>query len=172
MDKNSLVTAYTKRDAVHETYVGRFSQKHLLNKDSQRVSDVRMMANYWLRLGNTSASTNYLSFLEDTLSKLEGKRVGLVRMDNGFFAKETLDYSKNKELADVIACCFNNRIKYSLTHERKWIELTDGLEISETIYQANGWEKLRRIVMVRQEIEKRPKAAGKQIKQLDLFEDE
>ena len=46
----------------------------------------------------------------------------------------------------------NNRIKYSLTNERKWIELTDGLEISETIYQANGWEKPKRIVMVRQEL--------------------
>lgn len=136
------------------------------------VSDVRMIANYWLRPGNTSASTNYLSFLEDTLSKLEGKRVGLVRMDSGFFAKEILDYLEMKGLHYIIACRFNNRIKYSLTHERKWIELTDGLEISETIYQANGWEKPRRIVMVRQEIDKRPKAAGKQIKQLELFEDE
>ena len=44
------------------------------------------------------------------------------------------------------------------------------MEISETTYQANGWEKARRIVMVRQEIEKRPKAAGKQIKQLELDE--
>ena len=55
------------------------------------VSDVRMIANYWLRPGNTSASTNYLSFLEDTLSKLEGKRVGLVRMDSGFFARKYPD---------------------------------------------------------------------------------
>ena len=58
-----------------------------------------------------------------------------------------------KGLHNIIACRFNNRKKYSLTHERKWIELTDGLEISETIYQANGWEKPRRIVMVRQEID-------------------
>ena len=71
-----------------------------------------------------------------------------------------------KGLHYIIACRFNNRIKYSLTHERKWIELTDGLEISENIYLANGWEKPRRIVMVRQDIEKCPKAAGKQIKQL------
>lgn len=79
---------------------------------------------------------------------------------------------ENKELHYIIACRFNNRIKYSLTHERKRIELAEGLEISETTYQANGWEKARRIVMVRQEIEKRPKAAGKQIKQMELFEDE
>ena len=131
-----------------------------------------MIANYWLRPGNTSANTNYLSFLEDTLSKLDGKRVGLVRMDSGFFAKEILDSLEDKGLHYVIACRFNNRIKYSLANERKWIELTDGLEISENTYQANSWERPRRIVMVRQEIEKRPKAAGKQIKQLELFEDE
>lgn len=49
------------------------------------VSDVRMIANYWLRPGNTSASANYLAFLEDTLSRLRDKKVGLVRMDSGFF---------------------------------------------------------------------------------------
>ena len=103
------------------------------------VSDVRMIANYWLRPGNTSANTNYLSFLEDTLSKLDGKRVGLVRMDSGFFAKEILDSLEDKGLHYITACRFNNRIKYSLANERKWIELTDGLEISENTYQANSW---------------------------------
>ena len=51
-----------------------------------------MIANYWLRPGNTSASTNYLAFLEDTLENLQGKTVRLIRMDSGFFAKEILDY--------------------------------------------------------------------------------
>lgn len=136
------------------------------------VSDVRMIANYWLRPGNTSASTNYLAFLEDTLSRLRGKKVGLVRMDSGFFAKNILDYLEERELHYIIACRFNNRIKYSLTHEKVWVGGTDGLEISETTYQAENWESPRRIVMVRQEVEKRPKAAGKQVRQLELFEDE
>lgn len=62
-------------------------------------------------------------------------------MDSGFFANEILDYLENKELHYIIACRFNNRIKYSLTHDRKWIELAEGLEISETTYQANGWRR-------------------------------
>ena len=136
------------------------------------ISDVRMIANYWLRPGNTSSNINYIAFLEDTLSRLGDKRVGLVRMDSGFFAKNILDCLERKKLHYIVACRFNNRIKYSLTHERTWIEITDGLEISETTYQANGWEKPRRIVMVRQEIEKRPNAAGKPIRQLVLFENE
>ena len=131
-----------------------------------------MIANYWLRPGNTSASTNYLAFLEDTLSRLHGKTVGLVRMDSGFFAKDILDHLEERKLRYIIACRFNNRIKFSLTHEKVWTEIADGLEIAETSYQADGWEKARRIVMVRQEVEKRPNAAGKQVRQMELFEEE
>lgn len=136
------------------------------------VSDVRMIANYWLRPGNTSASTNYLSFLEDTLSRLQDKRVGLIRMDSGFFSGNILGYLEQRQLSYIIACRLNNRIKYSLTHEKTWVEVADGLEIAETTYQAEHWDSPRRIVMVRQEVEKRPKAAGKQVRQLELFEDE
>lgn len=136
------------------------------------VSDMRMIANYWLRPGDTSASTNYLAFLDDTLSRLQDKRVGLVRMDSGFFCKDILDYLEDKQLHYIIACRFNNRVKYELTHNHRWVEITTGLEISESTYQADSWDKPRRVVMVRQEIEKRPKAVGKQVKQLSLFEDE
>lgn len=128
------------------------------------VSEVRMVANFWLRPGNTSASTNYLAFLDDTLARLQNKQVGLRRMDSGFFPRETLDYLEENGLHYIIA--------YRFTHASKWLELARGLELSETTYQANGWESPRRIVMVRQKIEKRPKGAGKQIRQQELFENE
>lgn len=79
---------------------------------------------------------------------------------------------EDKELYYIVACRFNNRIKYSLTHEHVWVEVLNGLEISETMYQANGRDKPRRIVMVRQEIEKRPQAVGKPVRQMELFENE
>lgn len=60
------------------------------------VADLRMIANFWLRPGNTSASTNFLSFLEDTLEKLHGKRVGLVRMDSGFFSDHIMKTLEKK----------------------------------------------------------------------------
>lgn len=53
------------------------------------VSDVRM-TNYLLRPGNIAASTNYLAFLEGTLSKLENKTAGLVRMKSDFFTEKIL----------------------------------------------------------------------------------
>ena len=96
----------------------------------------------------------------------------MVRMDIGFLRRRYLTIWKIKELYYIVACWFNNRFKYSLTHEHVWVEVLNGLEISETMYQANGRDKPRRIVMVRQEIEKRPQAVGKPVRQMELFENE
>ena len=62
------------------------------------VSDIRMIANYWLRPGNTASTSNCLSFLEDTLSRLRNKTAGLIRMDSGFFTKEIFDHLEDKHL--------------------------------------------------------------------------
>lgn len=136
------------------------------------VADLRMIANYWLRPGNTGATTNYLSFLEDTLSHLPNKQVGLIRMDSGFYSKEIFDYLEQRSLSYIIACRFTSRFKYALVRQKVWVEIADGIEVAETTYQADDWQNPRRIVMVRQHIDKRPNAAGKQIKQLELFTDD
>ena len=86
------------------------------------VSDIRMIADYWLRPGNTAASTNYLSFLEDTLENLAGKRVGLIRMDSGFFTKEILDYLEQKGLEYIVACRFTWPIKRELVGGKAWLK--------------------------------------------------
>lgn len=135
------------------------------------VSDVRMIANCWLRPGNTSAQTNFLAFLDDTLEKMKGKRVGLVRADSGFFSNVIMNRLEELDMNYIIACRFNNRIKHELAYERKWVNVADGIDIAEGTYQGLCWEVPRRIVMVRQRIDERPKAAGKLIKQQHLFPD-
>ena len=118
------------------------------------VADLRMIANYWLRPRNTSASTNYLSFLDNTLDRLHGKKVGLIRMDSGFFRGDIFDRLEEKHLPYIVACRFNNSIKIRLASQAKWTKIADGLHIAESTYQAQDWEKPRRIIMVRQEIDK------------------
>ena len=49
------------------------------------------------------------------------------------------------------------------------MKIENGIEITEFAYQGEDWEKPRRMVAVRQKIEIRPKATGKQLK---LFEDD
>jgi len=125
--------------------------------------EMRMVTNFWLRPGNTSASTSFLPFLEDTLDRLRGKKVGLVRMDSGFFSGDIIEYLEMKKLHYIISCKFNNTIKKSLARETSWVEIAEGIEIAETTYKADKWTKARRIVMVRQDTSKRD-AVGKLLK--------
>jgi len=135
------------------------------------VSDVKMVANFWLRSGNTSSGEGFVAFLEDTFQKLKNKTIGLLRLDSGFYCKEILDYIEQKEkpINYVVAVKFYEPIQRMIAGINTWLTVDDGIEISETLYQSPLWEKPRRIVFVRQRIKERPKAAGKTLK---LFKDE
>ncbi len=45
------------------------------------VSDVKLVANLWLRSGNTVSAEGFIPFLEDTFTKLQGKNLTLSAAD-------------------------------------------------------------------------------------------
>ena len=135
------------------------------------VSDLKLVANMWLRSGDTADSNNFLSFLQDTFSKLEGKKVSLIRMDSGFCSKEILDFLEAKSgLSYVVAARLLQPIqRLAASKEMNWLAIEKGLEIGEVSYQAGTWTAPRRLVIVRQRVADRPNAPGKTLK---LFADD
>lgn len=167
---SSVMTRYGSQEGAKKGYnpakKGRLSHHPLI----AFVNDVKLVANMWLRSGNSSSANNFLSFLEDTLSKLKNKNVSLIRLDSGFFSKEILDYLEQTKRNYIIAARFNHPIQRIIDMSNNWILLDDGIEICEQFYQSQSWEKPRRMVVVRQKIKERPNAPGKT---LSLFpEDE
>ena len=55
------------------------------------VDECKMIANFWLRSGNAYTTNNFLSFLQDTMDRLKGKKVSLLRADSGFYGREIFD---------------------------------------------------------------------------------
>ena len=133
------------------------------------IADVKLVANMWLRSGNASSANNFLSFLEDTLSKLRNKTVSLVRLDSGFFQSDILDYLEARSMQYIVAAKFTHPIQRMIDASVNWILLDDGIEICEQMYKSESWNKARRMVIVRQRIKDRPQAPGKQ---LTLFAEE
>ena len=133
------------------------------------VSDVNLVANMWLRSGDTSSANNFLSFLEDTLQKLQNKTIGLIRLDSGFFQSDILDYLEQRNTDYIIAAKFTHPIQRIIADHKAWIHLDDGIEICEQTYKSDSWNKERRLVIVRQRIKERPNATGKM---LSLFPEE
>lgn len=168
---SSVLTRYGEQEGARRGYnphkPGRVSHHPLI----AFVSDVKLVANLWLRSGNTSSSEGFLPFLEDTFQKLSNKNISLLRLDSGFYSNEIFQYLERKEkpVQYITAMRFYEPIQRMLAREQGWLTLDDGIEISEMQYHCPSWKKKRRIVMVRQQIKKRPKAAGKTLK---LFDDE
>jgi len=166
---SSVMTRYGEQEGAKKGYNpnkrGRASHHPLI----AFIADVKLVANMWLRSGNTSAANNFLSFLEDTLSKLKNKTIGLIRLDSGFCQSDILDYLEEKDFNYVVAAKFTYPIQRIIDAAKNWLILDTGVEICEQFYQSESWAKPRRIVIVRQKIKDRPKATGKQ---LSLFSEE
>lgn len=130
------------------------------------VNDIRMVANCWNRSGNTASSSNAINFLEETFSILCDKKVGLFRADSGFCSSQILDYIESKSIAYVMSCKLYANLQSEIYQIKKWNPLGAGIWISEIQYKQGGWQKPRRIVVIRQQQEVRAKVTGKKLKTL------
>lgn len=166
---SSVMTRYGAQEGAKKGYnpvkKGRPSHHPLI----AFIADVKLVANMWLRSGDTSSANNFLSFLDDTLSKLKNKTVSLIRLDSGFFQSNILDYLEEKPMKYIVAARFTHPVQRLIDARQNWILLDTGIEICEQMYQSNAWKKPRRMVIVRQRINERPQAPGKQ---LSLFAEE
>ena len=131
------------------------------------ISQTRMVANAWLRPGNTADSSNCKAFMEETFTHtLRSKNVGLVRADSGFYTEEILGYLDEKSHNYIIAARMYPNVKREIGGQKEWVELAKGIHLNEMKFShING--KARRYILIRKEVAIRPKAGGKL-----LFENE
>jgi len=78
------------------------------------VADTRMIANCWLRSGNSSSANNVQAFLANTLHRLGGKHVSLLRADSGFSDSAFLDHLEAQQMHYVIALRQNYPLQHAL----------------------------------------------------------
>ena len=135
------------------------------------IADVEMVANFWLRSGDAHTANNFEAFLEQTLSNLQNKTIGLLRADSGFDSKKIFELleKRDRPISYIIGCPMYVTIQRTIESQKVWMQLEEGIEIAQTSYQSPTWDKSRRLIMVRQKVSARPKATGKV---LSLFEDD
>jgi hypothetical protein len=88
-------------------------------------------------------------------------------MDSGFYSKTVLEYLESITLDYLVAVRFYIPIQKMISLKQNWLYLDEGIEICDTTYQSPEWDQPRRMVVVRQKVNERPKAAGKT---LSIFE--
>ena len=126
------------------------------------IAETRMVANAWLRPGNTAALSNCKAFIDETFEILLNKKVGLVRADSGFYAHDFLNYlEQEKKVNYIVAVKMYPTIKKELRMLQEWTHLKEGIETAEFEYRSPEWKKPRRMIAVRKNIHILTKATGK-----------
>lgn len=126
------------------------------------VSELRMVANAWLRPGNVVSNSNVYEFLKESIDILQNKQIGLLRGDSGFFGRKFFEFLESRSINYIIACKMYPTLKKQIKELHNWITVDKGIEITEFDFQANNWlGKSRRMVVVRQSVKQKPKAVGK-----------
>ncbi len=154
---SSVITRYGQQEGAKRGYNPEKKGRNSHHPLFAFVNDIRMVANCWNRSGNTSSSNNCIHFLEETFAILKNKKVGLLRADSGFCSQAILEFIEEKNIAYVMACKLYANLQSTIYSIKKWNAIGEGLWITEIAYQQGGWSKARRMIIIKQSEEIRPK---------------
>jgi hypothetical protein len=128
------------------------------------LAEAKIILHAWLRSGNAGTARGVKAFLAESLARLpQGFRLYAVRADSGFFVSEFLDDLEERGLPYAIAVRMTRPIQRLLFGIREWTRFGAGLDVAEFQYQALGWKRPRRLVVIREELRERPDAKGRKL---------
>jgi hypothetical protein len=158
---SSVITRYGNQEGAKKGYnpkkMGRNSHHPLM----AFIDQTKMVANAWMRSGNTADLNNYENFLNETFDiALKDKEIGLVRADSGFYANGFLKWFEKRQLNYVIAVKFYENIKYQIGAVEQWTNISYGLDVCNLYFKPDNGEE-RRYIIVRKKLSKYPNSSGK-----------
>ncbi len=127
------------------------------------LAEARGLAHVWLRSGNTGAARGATAFLTEVRALLPAHvAISLVRADSGFFDEAFLLAVEAAHLPYIVAARFTNPLQ-AATYRLAFRPFAPGLEVGEIAYRALRWTTARGLVVVREELARRPTARGREL---------
>ena len=158
---SSVITRYGNQEGAKKGYNPRKMGRNSHHPLMAFIDQTKMVANAWMRAGNTSDINNYDAFLTETFNiALKDKEIGLVRADSGFYSNNFLKWFEKRDLNYVIAVKFYQNIKYEIGKIERWVEIIKGLDVCSLYFKPDNGEK-RRYIIVRKKVDNFPKSGGK-----------
>jgi hypothetical protein len=126
-------------------------------------ADVRLVAQLWLRPGNTRCGNNVTAFFMDLWENLPSHiRLRGVRADSGFCLPELLALWEQLNLPYVVVARWNRPIQKIIRGDLLWTPTeVPGTEVAELEYQAMSWPQPRRLVLLRHRVDEATERGGK-----------
>ena len=130
------------------------------------LSEVRLVASFWLRAGNSSCANNVVGFFLDLWENLPRHlNLRVVRADSGFCVSELLRLWEQLRLKFIVVARLNQPVQRLLRKETAWAATeVEGTDVAEVDFREADWPADARLILIRHRLqEKRGRAGGKML---------
>lgn len=159
---STVISRYGSQEGVEQGYNPRKHGRGSHHPLMAFVAETKMVANAWMRTGNSAASTDFEGFFDELLEIIPVKRIGLLRADSGFYGQNILEKLEENQLQYIVATKMNKGLVNKIFYIKNWFPLKEeGYWVSSFSYCANGWDHERRIIVVRKDSDQYPQTGGK-----------
>lgn len=126
------------------------------------LSEVRMVASFWLRPGNSSCGNNVAAFFLDLWDNLPGHlRLRVIRADSGFYSGELLRVWDQLRLKFIVVARLTRPIQGLLRAETNWLSTEiDGTEVALIEHGEADLPASARFIAIRHRVKDRKGRAG------------
>jgi hypothetical protein len=159
---STVITRFGEQEGAEKGYNARYRGRKSHHPIIAFVAETKMVANAWMRTGDSASSTEFVEFLDNTFTMLPREKVSLLRADSGFCSNKTLNNLEGRKLRYIIAMPMKAGLVEKILNADGWISSeTEGADLCCFQYKSKGWSKSRRVVVVRKDTEILSKCGGK-----------
>lgn len=128
------------------------------------LSEVRLVANFWLRPGNTSCANNMVAFFQEVWTNLPAHvRLRVIRADAGFCVAELMRLWEALRLKFIVVARLTRPVQSLLRREDQWVTTAiAGTEVCELDHREADHPATARCIAIRHRLkDKQSRAGGK-----------
>jgi hypothetical protein len=161
LDSTRLLHEDGHQDGVAVGYT-RFGTKPCLHPLLAIFSEVRLVAGFWLRSGNSACANNVEAFFLDLWDNLPTHlRLRVVRADSGFYSAALMHLWVKLKINFIVVAKLTQPVQSLLRRETQWLPTgIDGTEVAELDHREADAPATTRFLAIRHRLEDKTSRAG------------
>lgn len=135
------------------------------------LEEPKLVVGFWLRAGNSSCANNIIAFTLELLQNLPKHiRLRLVRADSGFCNASWLWLLETQHLKYIVVARLLAPLQRLCRKETIW-QPTEviGTEVAQVWHQEHGWQKPRRLILIRHKVADKKRPGGKKLLEVEGY---
>ncbi len=164
LDSTRLLHEDSHQEGVAVGYT-RMGNKPCLHPLLAVLEEAKLVVGFWLRPGNTACANNVVAFTLELIGNLPRHiRLRLVRADSGFCLAPWLSLLESQNLPYIVVARLLKPVQRLCRKETLWqASPVPGTDVAQVWHQEIGWEKPRRLVLIRHRVEEKKRPGGKKL---------